>query len=93
MSSPPDAKRDLLIAWMKQCFDAAGLEASEKEAHSYAAITATEIIDEGLVPFAEGNSIPHGAGSNTVAGGSPVPRVSRLSPISARGCACEARCL
>jgi hypothetical protein len=58
---------------MKQCFEAAGLAVSEKEAYSYAAITATEIIDEGLVPFAEGNSIPHGSGSNTVAGGSPVP--------------------
>jgi hypothetical protein len=39
----------------------------------YAALFAAEIIDQGFVSFAEGNSVPHGSGSNYVAGGNPVP--------------------
>jgi len=73
MDSSAHEKKDLLIAWAKQCFQAAGLEASENEAYSYAASAANEIINEGLAGFAEGNSVPHGAGSHTVAGGTPVP--------------------
>jgi hypothetical protein len=66
-------KKDTLIAWARQCFQAAGLEATDKEARSYAAGAAMEIIDEGLAGFAEGNAVPHGAGSHSVAGGHPVP--------------------
>ncbi len=73
MASTSTPQRDLLIAWTRQCFQAAGLEASEQEAHSYAAIAAAVIVDEGFVQFAEGNSFPHGSGSHTVAGGHPVP--------------------
>jgi hypothetical protein len=73
MDSKTHEKKDLVIAWTRQCFQAAGLETSEKEAHSYAATAANEIIEEGFAAFAEGNSVPHGSGSNTVAGGIPVP--------------------
>jgi len=66
-------KKDMLIAWARQCFQAAGLEVTEQDAHSYAGSAAMEIIDEGFAGFAEGNSVPHGAGSHTVAGGHPVP--------------------
>jgi hypothetical protein len=69
MDSTSHQKRDLLIAWTRQCVQAAGLEASEKEAHSYAATAADEIIEEGLAGFAEGNSVAQ----QKVAGGSPVP--------------------
>jgi len=89
MDSSAHEKRDLLIAWTKQCFQAAGLEASEKEAHSYAATAATEIIDEGFAAFAEGNSVPHGSGSHTVAGGNLVPGfiayLSRSAPADDEG--------
>jgi hypothetical protein len=73
MNSSAHEKQDLLIAWTTQCFQAAGLDASETEARKYAASAASEIIDEGFAGFAEGNSVPHGSGSNTVAGGTPVP--------------------
>jgi hypothetical protein len=66
-------KRDLLIAWTRQCFQAAGLEATEREARDYAAIAAEAIVDDGFAVFAEGASLPHGSGSKTVAGGHPVP--------------------
>jgi len=62
-------KLDLLIAWTKQCFSAAGLEPSQQEVSSYAAIAANEIIEEGLLGFAEGNSLPQ----KKVAGGRPIP--------------------
>jgi len=73
MASSTNQKKDLLVTWVKQCFEAAGLQASESEALKYAASAANEIVDEGFTAFAEGNSVPHGAGSHTVAGGSPVP--------------------
>src|SRR4051794_34511703 len=66
-------KKDLLIAWTRQCFEAAGLEGSGKEAHDYAAFAAEAIVDDGFFPFAHGSSMPHGSGSRTVAGGNPVP--------------------
>jgi len=69
MESSAHDKKDLLIAWTRQCFQAAGLEASEKETRSYAATAANEIIEEGLAGFAEGNSVAQ----KRVAGGSPVP--------------------
>jgi hypothetical protein len=69
MDSPAHEKKDQLIAWTKQCFLAAGLEASEKETRSYAATAANEIIEEGLAGFAEGNSVAQ----KKVAGGSPTP--------------------
>lgn len=69
MDLPSHEKKDLLIAWTRQCFEAAGLEASEKEARSYAATAANEIIEEGLAGFAEGNSVAQ----KRVAGGIPVP--------------------
>lgn len=69
MESSAHDKKDLLIAWTKQCFQAAGVEASEKETRSYAATAANEIIEEGLAGFAEGNSVAQ----KRVAGGSPVP--------------------
>jgi hypothetical protein len=69
MDSSAHEKKDLLIAWTKQCFLAAGLEASEKETRSYAATAANEIIEEGLAGFAEGNSVAQ----KRVAGGSPIP--------------------
>jgi hypothetical protein len=49
------------------------LEASPTETREYAALAANAIVDEGFVAFAEGASVPHGAGSRTVAGGHPVP--------------------
>jgi hypothetical protein len=73
MDSSTHEKKDLIIAWTRQCFQAAGLDASEKEAHSYAATAANEIIEEGFAAFAEGNSISHGSGSHSVAGGILVP--------------------
>jgi hypothetical protein len=66
-------RKDLLLEWTEQCFQAAGLEASAKEKRDYAAIAAEAIIDDGLAVFARGSSMPHGSGSNTVAGGNPVP--------------------
>jgi hypothetical protein len=66
-------KKDLLIAWTRECFAAAGLQASAKEARDYAAIAAQTIVEDGFAEFARGSSVPHGTGSKTVAGGSPVP--------------------
>jgi hypothetical protein len=68
-----DSQKDLLIEWTKQCFQAAGLETSDKEVRKFAATVANEVINEGFMGFAEGNSVPHGSGSNSVAGGIPVP--------------------
>jgi hypothetical protein len=69
MDTPSHEKKDLLIAWTRQCFEAAGLETSEKETRSFAATAAEEIIEEGLAGFAEGNSVAQ----KKVAGGTPVP--------------------
>jgi hypothetical protein len=73
--SPSSAtpKKDLLIEWTRQCFAAAGLQASPTEAREYAAIAAQAIVEEGFAEFARGSSVSHGTGSNMVAGGSPVP--------------------
>lgn len=68
-----DSQKDLLMDWTKQCFQAAGLEASDKEVRTYAATAANEVINEGFMGFAEGNSVPHGSGSHSVAGGILVP--------------------
>jgi hypothetical protein len=89
MDSSTQEKKELLIAWTRQCFHAAGLEASEKEAHTYAANAANEIINEGFAGFAEGNSIPHGSGSHSVAGGILVPGfiayLKRSAPEDVKG--------
>lgn len=58
---------------MQQCFEAAGLQASDAERREYAALAAEAIVDEGFAVFAEGASLPHGSGSHTVAGGNAVP--------------------
>ncbi len=73
MDSSSHEKKDLLIAWTEQCFRAAGLEPTQQEARTFAATAANEIIEVGFAGFAEGNSVPHGSGSKTVAGGTPVP--------------------
>ncbi len=70
---PTHDKRDLVITWVRQCFLAAGVEATDKEARDFASTAVGEIIEEGFLSFAEGNSVPHGTGSHTVAGGIPVP--------------------
>lgn len=69
MDAPRHEKKDLLIAWTRQCFEAAGLETNETETRSFAATAANEIIEEGLAGFAEGNSVAQ----KKVAGGTPVP--------------------
>ena len=61
------------MAWTEQCFQAAGLEPSPTETREYAALAAQAIVDEGFAVFAQGSSMPHGTGSQTVAGGNPVP--------------------
>lgn len=68
-----ESQKKLLIEWIKQCFQAAGLETSDKEVRKFAATAANEVINEGFMGFAEGNSIPHGSGSHSVAGGVLVP--------------------
>jgi hypothetical protein len=73
MSASTHEKKDLVITWVRQCFQAAGVEASDKEAREYSASAVKEIIEEGFLGFAEGKSVPHGTGSHTVAGGKPVP--------------------
>lgn len=69
MEAAAHEKKDLLIAWTRQCFAAAGLEPSEERVRSYAATAANEIIEEGFAGFAEGNSVAQ----KKVAGGTPVP--------------------
>ncbi len=66
-------QKKLLIDWTRQCFQAAGLETSDKEVRKFAATAANEVINEGFTGFAEGNSVPHGSGSHSVAGGILVP--------------------
>jgi hypothetical protein len=68
-----ESQKKLLIEWTKQCFQAAGLETSDKEVLKFAATAANEVINEGFMGFAEGNSVPHGSGSHSVAGGVLVP--------------------
>ncbi len=67
------SQKELLIEWTKQCFHSAGLETSDKEVHKFAATAANEVINEGFIGFAEGNSVPHGSGSKSIAGGILVP--------------------
>jgi hypothetical protein len=67
------SQKELLIEWTRQCFQAAGLETNDKEVRRFAATAANEVINEGYMGFAEGNSVPHGSGSNSVAGGILVP--------------------
>jgi hypothetical protein len=69
MAEPSHEKKDLLIAWTRQCFEAAGLETSDSELRSFAATAVSEIIEEGLAGFAEGNSVAQ----KKVAGGTPIP--------------------
>src|SRR4051794_30709083 len=66
-------EKDLLIAWTRQCLEAAGLEANAPEAPEYAGMAAEAFVDEGFVRFAHGSSMPQGSGSRTVAAGNPVP--------------------
>jgi hypothetical protein len=68
-----ESPKQLLMEWTKQCFQAAGLETTDREVRKFAATAATEVINEGFRGFAEGNSVPHGSGSNSVAGGVLVP--------------------
>jgi hypothetical protein len=67
------SQKELLIQWTTQCFQAAGLETNGKEVRKFTATAANEVINEGFMSFAEGNSVPHGSGSQSVAGGILVP--------------------
>jgi hypothetical protein len=84
-----ESQKTLLIEWTKQCFQAAGLETSDKEVRKFAATAANEVINEGFMGFAEGNSVPHGSGSNSVAGGVLVPGfiayINRSAPQDEEG--------
>jgi hypothetical protein len=85
MDSSAHDKRDLVIAWTKQCFQATGLEASEREIRSYAATAASEISDDGLVGVAEGRSVAQ----KKIAGGTSIPDfltyLKRSAPQDAEG--------
>lgn len=48
------SQKELLIEWTRQCFQAAGLETSDKEVRKFAATAANEVINDGYMGFAEG---------------------------------------
>jgi hypothetical protein len=75
--------------WRASVRSAAGLETNDKEVRRFAAAAVNEVINEGFMGFAEGNSVPHGSGSHSVAGGVRVPGfiayLKRMAPEDEEG--------